>query len=917
MASATRAASRLLVERRRAERKLLVARRAAARLANASLPVRRSERIRLRSSSVLDVLPIELWVIIFNYVLGSGTFASAVAGRALICSLSSSWRRFVCAWPPFWTRILITSRTSADDLLVAVRRAGSLKLHLRVSLHACTWVSWEDCSARVRSSLRALIPFTPRLLTARVCTNFAIIFLQVRDIFAHFSSLSLEEFSVHFGFRPANAWPSYSAPGSPWFGGVFKSLRVLDLSSTTLSFADISLRELRVLRLRGVALGVTIEFADFARIVADAPYLEEIQLSRALVWGLSDHPSVLVPSVTVTALSLSFDSDGTVLSLAGRLRLPNLAALTLDITSCGNVDAVVSLASLLLSVTSLTIRHSNGHRHLLGLFDATPLFPLFPRLTTLDIRHCARSVFLELLALSRSSLYDGLTFVLPGLHTLYLPVVRAEDAKSFLELHGATDAAMGGIRSLHLGTRLTIFCNCVYSSWALADTSLPAMDFLSYLPAELVFLIFSMALGHPNCTTFRALPYCQLRAVLCSVSQSWLKYVIGSPFFWSLIRITSRTSPESISALISRSASAPLHLHLDFQFSAGCASSAILARASLLLPCLWRTSHMRIDVHRSDTMDDIHGLFVDTSAPRLRVFFLRMDINPLKYYGPRSTHPSRPLLWFRGQHPALEELYLHSTMVPFPRLVFPALRVLAVSALGRSFCVPVSDLAQVLRNCSVLSELRVGRIFSPSLPDIMPALSSSTITTLQLSSFRDDFSMNEVVDAFDFPYMRTLHLFVGTESDVKHALLASHLFARVTVLVLDTQCPTPIRYQSLPLFTPQFFGSVTFLDLTRCGLFVLAQLLAASSTSIVDGRTTVMPNLAVLLLSHVPLGLVIDFALVHGVDCTSPCVLEEIGVSPLPIRGRAIAMVAQDIQWLRDRIRCFHLTVPLLRMDLE
>ncbi|KAJ7081097.1 hypothetical protein C8R43DRAFT_1143015 [Mycena crocata] len=721
------------------------------------------------------------------------------------------------------------------------------------------------------------MPLSPSLLALRVCTNFAIIFLQVRDIFAHFSSLSLEDFSVHFGFRPANAWPSYSAPGSPWFGGVFKSLRVLDLSSTTLSFADISLH---------------------------APYLGEIQLSRVLVWGLSEHPSVLVPSVTVTTLSLSFDSDGTVLSLAGRLRLPNLAALTLDITSYGNVDAVVSLASLLLSVTSLTIRHSNGHRHLLGLFDATPLFPLFPRLTTLDIRHCARSVFLELLALSRSSLYDGLTFVLPGLHTLYLPVVRAEDAKSFIELHGAADGAMGRIRSLHLGT--SVFFGPVTAG---------TFSYQSWL-SELVFLIFSMALGHPNCTTFRALTYCQLRAVLCSVSQSWLKYVIDSPFFWSLIRVTSRTSPESIPALISRSASAPLHLHLDFQFSAGCASSAILARASLLLPCLWRTSHMRIDMHRSDTMDDIHGLFVDASAPRLRVLFLRMDLNPLKYYGPRSTHPSRPLLWFHGQHPALQE-FLHSTMVPFPRLVFPALRVLAVSALGRSFCVPVSDLAQVLRNCSVLSELRVGRIFSPSLPDIMPTLSSSTITTLQLSSFRDDFFMNEVVDAFDFPYMRTLHLFVGTESDVKHALLASHLFARVTVLVLDTQCPTPIRYQSLPLFTPHLFGSVTFLDLTRCGLFVLAQLLAASSTSIVDGRTTVMPNLAVLLLSHVPLGLVIDFALVHGVDCSSPCVLEEIGVSPLPIRGRAIAMVAQDLQWLCDRIRYFHLTVPLLCMDSE
>ncbi|KAJ7122498.1 hypothetical protein C8R43DRAFT_959221 [Mycena crocata] len=351
-------------------------------------------RLRRKSSSALNRLPTEL--------------------------SSSSWMRFIFAYPAFWTSILITYNTRPADFLLHIRLAGPLPLDVRFSLHNRPFTCWKGALAKLRLNVANLLDYHQAISIIRICTDHPPAFILLHDLFLHSPLPLLRHFQARFAYRLFNDFVSFSGQLPTWFGGAFSTLRVLDLSCVILPFQYLHFPNLRVLRLHAAfeaAADYTMAFTDLARLVLDSPFLEELSIMSMACVAFGTDPARL-RSDSVTSLGLGFDSRGLVRRFATLLDLPNLVTVVVNITSKIDLDSTVLRSR--------------------------------PR------------VFLQLLDLSTAHMKDGVTTIFRRLVDLRLPVVRSANVRSFVELHGAADvhvpqlfAPMSRRGYLHLAFTIT------------------------------------------------------------------------------------------------------------------------------------------------------------------------------------------------------------------------------------------------------------------------------------------------------------------------------------------------------------------------------------------------------------------------------------------------------------------------------
>jgi hypothetical protein len=248
---------------------------------------------------------------------------------------------------------------------------------------------------------------------------------------------------------------SISLPLSPWLGGSYDSLQIMDICCTVIPFDRHIFPSLRVLRVWGSHPLYSLSVTALLTVIANSPILRQLTVRRFTCHDLHVAGVPSIYSSTITTLEVGFSADGTIGQLVSSFVFPLLHHCLVDVSSQIDVHELLNLSPpLLLLVKHLSIRNPKVRPWPFSS-SFTAFLPLFPALTTLDIRDSRSSVFVDLVdAVTVHSQSSPYLLVL-HLITLVMNYGHLHAIRSFSTLYGVRNDSDGRhmvLQHIHAGS---------------------------------------------------------------------------------------------------------------------------------------------------------------------------------------------------------------------------------------------------------------------------------------------------------------------------------------------------------------------------------------------------------------------------------------------------------------------------------
>ncbi|KAJ7462655.1 hypothetical protein B0H11DRAFT_2241179 [Mycena galericulata] len=374
-------------------------------------------------------MPVEIsaYFIALSIFGGVTDYWAIVRSRLSIMRTSPQWLDIVNSSPGLWCDLMVSPRVHVDCLGDHLHRSGSrdLRIHISFRLDELNRYIARTFDALSTSSLldrrlALIIGHAPRWVALRVETDRRSVMHFLWNLFSRVLAPAVRHLSLVYFFEShvGDILGPVLAPVT-WFDLQIPLLEVLTLRSASMAWMSMaSLSNLRCLFLFDIPNKYHPTFIQFKYLIECSPLLEQLALRDV---GCSDILLVSQPS-SITSRSIrifdvDFKSDATMGLLCTFFRFPNLERVVLLVASSTDILSSIGCSPLFAAACYLELSGC-----MVASVSHSSVFKMFQGLTCLDLSGSGIAVFIQLVKVSAENLLDGVTTVMPALHTLALAV---------------------------------------------------------------------------------------------------------------------------------------------------------------------------------------------------------------------------------------------------------------------------------------------------------------------------------------------------------------------------------------------------------------------------------------------------------------------------------------------------------------